>query len=68
MNDHGIYDYILNEDVFFGVVGILEYDPEFPSYKASYRDFLNNSSEYLQVIEIRDPNIQRNIRQTYRLQ
>ncbi|KAF8339200.1 component of IIS longevity pathway SMK-1-domain-containing protein [Cantharellus anzutake] len=68
INDHGIYDYILNEDVFLGVVGILEYDPEFPSYKASYRDFLKNSSEYLQVIEIRDPNIQRKIHQTYRLQ
>ncbi len=68
MNDHGIYDYILNEDVFLGVVGILEYDPEFPAYKASYRDFLQNSSEYMQVLEIRDPIIQRKIHQTYRLQ
>ena len=68
MNDHGIYDYILNEDVFLGVVGILEYDPEFPAYKASYRDFLQHSSEYMQVIEIRDPNVQRKIHQTYRLQ
>lgn len=24
MNDHGIYEYILEDDVFFGVIGMLE--------------------------------------------
>ncbi|KAF9513249.1 hypothetical protein BS47DRAFT_980933 [Hydnum rufescens UP504] len=68
MNDHGIFDYILHEDVFLGVVGILEYDPEFPTYKASYRDFIKNSSQFMQVIEIKDDTVQRKIHQTYRLQ
>ncbi|KAF9502987.1 hypothetical protein BS47DRAFT_1490530 [Hydnum rufescens UP504] len=68
MNDHGIIDYILHEDVFLGVVGILEYDPEFPTHKASYRDFVKNSSKFTQVIEIKDDTVQRKIRQIYQLQ
>lgn len=28
MNDHGVYEYVLNEKIFLGVVGILEC--EFP--------------------------------------
>ncbi|KAF9519444.1 hypothetical protein BS47DRAFT_1337298 [Hydnum rufescens UP504] len=54
MNDHGIIDYILHKDVFLGVIGILEYDPEFPTHKASH--------------QIKDDTIQRKIRQIYQLQ
>jgi len=66
MNDHGIIDYILHEDIFLGVVGILEYDPEFPTRK--YRDIVKNSSKFTQVIEIKDDTVQRKIRQIYQLQ
>ncbi|KAF9518815.1 hypothetical protein BS47DRAFT_1337947 [Hydnum rufescens UP504] len=59
MNDHGIIDYILHEDIFLGVVGILEYDPEFPTRK--YRDIVKNSSKFTQVIEIKDDTVQRKI-------
>ncbi|KAF9503013.1 hypothetical protein BS47DRAFT_1490525 [Hydnum rufescens UP504] len=67
MNNHGIIDYILHEDVFLGIVGILEYDPKFPTHKASYRDFIKNSSKFMQVIEIKDDTIQRKIHQIYQL-
>ncbi|TFK55367.1 DUF625-domain-containing protein [Heliocybe sulcata] len=68
LNDHNMYDHILDDDVFFGVVGMLEYDPEFPTYKANYREFLGHISHFHQPIPIRDEIIQKKIHQTYRLQ
>ncbi|KAF8638593.1 hypothetical protein AX17_002134 [Amanita inopinata Kibby_2008] len=68
LNDLGLYEHILDDDIFFGVVGMLEYDPEFPTHKANYREFLHNTSQFHQPIPIRDPQIQRKIHHTYRLQ
>ncbi|KAG7097393.1 hypothetical protein E1B28_004743 [Marasmius oreades] len=68
LNDHSMYEHILDDDLFFGVVGILEYDAEFPQHKANYRDFLHQSSQYHQPIRIADQSIQRKIHHTYRLQ
>ncbi|THV08201.1 DUF625-domain-containing protein [Dendrothele bispora CBS 962.96] len=68
LNDHSIYESILDDELFFDVVGMLEYDPEFPTYKANYREFLYQSSRYHQPINIQDPEIQRKIHHTYRLQ
>ncbi|KAI1787622.1 component of IIS longevity pathway SMK-1-domain-containing protein [Ganoderma leucocontextum] len=67
LNEHSLYEHILDDDVFMGVVGILEYDPEFPNYKANYRDFLCETSRFHQPIPIRDDTIQRKIHHTYRL-
>ncbi|KAF8165663.1 component of IIS longevity pathway SMK-1-domain-containing protein [Crassisporium funariophilum] len=68
LNDHGMYEHILEDDIFFGVVGMLEYDPDFPGHKANYRDFLHNTSQFHQPIPLRDLGIQRKIHHTYRLQ
>uniref|UniRef100_A0A0W0FQ02 Uncharacterized protein n=1 Tax=Moniliophthora roreri TaxID=221103 RepID=A0A0W0FQ02_MONRR len=68
LNDHSMYEHILEDDLFSDVVGMLEYDPEFPHHKANYRDFLHQSSQYHQPIPITDPSIQRKIHHTYRLQ
>ncbi|KAL4242339.1 Serine/threonine-protein phosphatase 4 regulatory subunit 3-like protein [Abortiporus biennis] len=68
LNDHSLYEHILEDDIFFGVVGILEYDPEFPTYKANYREFLKSNSHYHQPVPIRDPAIQKKVHHTYRLQ
>lgn len=43
-------------------------DPEFPTYKASYRDFLRASATYQRTFEFKDDTVQRKIAQTYRLQ
>ncbi|KIL70395.1 hypothetical protein M378DRAFT_156518 [Amanita muscaria Koide BX008] len=68
LNDLGLYEHILDDDLFFGVVGMLEYDPEFPTHKANYREFLHNTSQFHQPVLIREPQIQRKIHHTYRLQ
>lgn len=67
MNDHSLYEHVVEDSLFLGVVGMLEYDPEFPSHKANYRDFLNQNSQFRQPIKIQDVSIQRKIHQTYRL-
>ncbi|KAI0638595.1 DUF625-domain-containing protein [Trametes polyzona] len=68
LNEHSLYEHILDDEIFMGVVGILEYDPEFPNYKANYREFLRETSRFHQPIAIRDEAIQRKIHHTYRLQ
>ncbi|KAI0371515.1 DUF625-domain-containing protein [Pilatotrama ljubarskyi] len=68
LNEHSLYEHILDDDIFMGVVGILEYDPEFPNYKANYREFLRETSRFHQPIAIRDEAVQRRIHHTYRLQ
>ena len=84
MNDHGMYEHILEDDIFFGVVGMLECssflplfhlfliksvdDPDFPAHKANYRQFLHQTSQFHQPIPLRDIAIQRKIHHTYRLQ
>ncbi|KDQ64157.1 hypothetical protein JAAARDRAFT_187524 [Jaapia argillacea MUCL 33604] len=67
LNDHTMYEHILDDNLFFGVVGMLEYDPEFPTFKANYRDFLKQTSRFHQPIPIRDETIQKKIHHTYRL-
>ncbi|KAF7352367.1 SMK-1 domain-containing protein [Mycena venus] len=68
LNDHNLYEHILSDDLFPGVVGMLEYDPEFPTHKANYRDFLSNASHFHEPIPIQDVQMQRKIHHTYRLQ
>ncbi|KAH8824742.1 component of IIS longevity pathway SMK-1-domain-containing protein [Flagelloscypha sp. PMI_526] len=68
LNDHNIYDHILEDELFLDVLGMLEYDPEFPHHKGNYREFLQQSVHYHQPIEIADPLIKRKIHQTFRLQ
>ncbi|KAF7332496.1 SMK-1 domain-containing protein [Mycena kentingensis (nom. inval.)] len=68
LNDHNLYEHILSDELFPGVVGILEYDPEFPLYKASYRDFITNQACFHEPIPLGDATLQRKIHHTYRLQ
>jgi protein phosphatase-4 regulatory subunit 3 len=68
IHDHGLYEHILDDSVFFGAVGMLEYDPEFPNHKANYREFLHVTSKFHQPIPIQDIMIQKKIHHTYRLQ
>ncbi|KIK67617.1 hypothetical protein GYMLUDRAFT_36354 [Collybiopsis luxurians FD-317 M1] len=68
LNDHGIYEQILEDDYFLHVCGMLEYDPEFPTHKANFRQFLLEGSRYHEPVLIRDFGIHRKIHHTYRLQ
>jgi hypothetical protein len=83
MSDHSMYEHILDDDRFFGVLGMLECaflfslrlyfhepvtdDPEFPIHKANYRDFLRDTTRFHQPITIHDLVIQKKIHHTYRL-
>ncbi|KAF5393184.1 hypothetical protein D9757_001190 [Collybiopsis confluens] len=68
LNDHNIYEQILEDDYFLHVCGMLEYDPEFPTFKANFRQFLMEGPQYHEPVLIRDYGIHRKIHHTYRLQ
>ncbi|KAK5444381.1 Platinum sensitivity protein [Exophiala xenobiotica] len=68
MNDNTVIEHLVTDDIIIGTVGALEYDPDFPTHKANHRQYLSDESRYKEVVEIKDPNIKRKIRQTWRLQ
>lgn len=68
VNDATVIEYILRDDIILGVVGIFEYDPDFTTYKANYREYLSDMSKFKQVVDIKNTEIKNKIRQTFRLQ
>lgn len=68
LNDNAIIEHLVTDEVITGVVGALEYDPDFPTHKANHRQYLNDTTRYKEVVPIRDQMIQKKIRHTWRLQ
>lgn len=68
MNDGPLYDLLLCDDYILGVVGMLEYDPDFPGYKANHREYLSDDKKFNEVVPISDGKIRSKIKQTFRLQ
>jgi protein phosphatase-4 regulatory subunit 3 len=68
LNDNSIIEHVVTDSVILGVVGALEYDPDFPTHKANHRQYLSDSSRYKEVVPIKDPVIKKKIRHTWRLQ
>ncbi|KAI0114059.1 component of IIS longevity pathway SMK-1-domain-containing protein [Nemania sp. FL0031] len=68
LNDTAIIEHAVSDACVIGVVGALEYDPDFPSHKANHRQWLQGEGRYREVVRIEDPGITRKIHQTYRLQ
>ncbi|OHE95216.1 hypothetical protein CORC01_09477 [Colletotrichum orchidophilum] len=68
LNDTTIIEHAVSDECVLGVVGALEYDPDFPSHKANHRHWLDNQGRYKEVVPIQDDQIRRKIHQTYRLQ
>ncbi|KAK0715846.1 component of IIS longevity pathway SMK-1-domain-containing protein [Lasiosphaeris hirsuta] len=68
LNDTSIIEHAVSDACVLGVVGALEYDPDFPSHKANHRLWLNSQGRYKEVVRIEDDQIRRKIHQTYRLQ
>ncbi|KAK6532849.1 Platinum sensitivity protein [Arthrobotrys megalospora] len=68
LNDSTIIEYIVTDEVVMGVVGILEYDPDFPTHKANHRTYLSDNTRFKEVVTIDNPDIKKKIHQTYRLQ
>jgi protein phosphatase-4 regulatory subunit 3 len=67
LNDNNVIEMAVTDSLILGVVGILEYDPDFPSHKANHRQWLSKEGRYNEVVRIDDPNIRRKIHSTYRL-
>ncbi|GLA60963.1 platinum sensitivity protein [Aspergillus tubingensis] len=68
LNDNTIIETVVTDPIILGVVGALEYDPEFPHHKANHRQYLADKSRYKEVVPIKDPLIRRKISYTWRLQ
>jgi protein phosphatase-4 regulatory subunit 3 len=68
LNDTSIIEHAVSDECVLGVVGALEYDPDFPSHKANHRHWLDNKGRYKEVVPIEDEGTRRKIHQTYRLQ
>ncbi|KAJ5524232.1 hypothetical protein N7494_010882 [Penicillium frequentans] len=68
LNDNTIIETVVADHIILGVVGALEYDPEFPTHKANHRQYLADQTRYKEVVPINDPIIRRKIRSTWRLQ
>jgi protein phosphatase-4 regulatory subunit 3 len=68
LNDTAIIEYVVTDDVILGVVGALEYDPDFPLHKANHRQYLSDESKFKEVVKIEDLAIKKKIHYTYRLQ
>jgi protein phosphatase 4 regulatory subunit 3 len=68
LNDNSIIEHVVTDGVILGVVGALEYDPDFPTHKANHRQYLSDTSRYKEVVPIKDPLIKKKIRHTWRLQ
>ncbi|KAI0380022.1 DUF625-domain-containing protein [Hypomontagnella monticulosa] len=68
LNDTSIIEHAVSDECVIGVVGALEYDPDFPSHKANHRQWLQGEGRYKEVVHIEDGQILKKIHQTYRLQ
>ncbi|KAI1828689.1 DUF625-domain-containing protein [Xylaria intraflava] len=68
LNDTSVIEYAVSDACVIGVVGALEYDPDFPSHKANHRQWLQAEGRFREVIRIEDAQILKKIHQTYRLQ
>jgi len=68
LNDSAIVESLVRDDMILGVVGALEYDPDFPSHKANHRQYLSDGSKFKEVVTIDDPEMRKRIHSTYRLQ
>ncbi|KAJ2895818.1 hypothetical protein MKZ38_006140 [Zalerion maritima] len=68
LNDTTIIEQSVSDEFVIGVVGALEYDPDFPTHKANHRQWLADQGRYKEVVPIDDETIKRKIHQTYRLQ
>jgi protein phosphatase-4 regulatory subunit 3 len=68
LNDTAIIEHAVTDDVVLGVVGAMEYDPDFPSHKANHRHWLGNEGRYKEVVRIDDELVRKKIHHTYRLQ
>jgi len=67
-NEGLIIEMILDDDHIMGVIGILEYDPDFPQYKSNHRTFLKDETKFKEILPLKDEHIKKLIKKTFKLQ
>ncbi|GAA5896956.1 Psy2p [Sporobolomyces salmoneus] len=67
LNDNSIFELVLKDELILGVAGILEYDPDFPTMKASYKSHLSSPTSFISLVPISSPSLLSKIHQTHRL-
>lgn len=55
LNSHAVYEILLQDPYFLILVGMLEYDREYPNCKAYYREYFQKQVKFKQVREIAHP-------------
>lgn len=67
-NESPIFDLLFTQaDCFLGVVGILEYDPDFPTHRSKFRDYLKKN-RVKEIVPLEDPHICQLVMTTFNLQ
>ncbi|OMJ26382.1 hypothetical protein AYI69_g4000 [Smittium culicis] len=67
-NDSAIFEYIIKNERFHGFIGIMEYDPDFPSARGKYREFISNQLNFREILPIGDKEIENKVHEVFRLQ
>ncbi|GAA5915545.1 hypothetical protein JCM6882_005932 [Rhodosporidiobolus microsporus] len=69
LNDSALFDLVIKDELILGVVGMLEYDPDFPTMRASYRHHLSSPSSFVPVVppSLLPPSLLSKIHATHRL-
>ncbi|GAA5922498.1 Psy2p [Sporobolomyces koalae] len=67
LNDNSIFETVLKDEIILGVAGILEYDPDFPTMKASYKSHLSSPNAFISLVPIESASLLSKIHQTHRL-
>lgn len=68
-NQRELLEQMVEDECIMGVVGILEYDTEFPTSKANHREYLLHSGPHFkEVVPLNSDDMKRVIKKTYRLQ
>ncbi|SCU93197.1 LAFA_0F15170g1_1 [Lachancea sp. 'fantastica'] len=68
-NHRDVLEQMVDDDHIMGIVGILEYDTEFPFSKANHRDYLLQAGPHFkEVVPLKSEEIKNIIKKTYRLQ
>ncbi|RKP35036.1 component of IIS longevity pathway SMK-1-domain-containing protein, partial [Dimargaris cristalligena] len=66
--DDAMINHIIEDDIIIPVVGMFEYDPDFPSPKVNHRAHLSDPARFKEVIPLEDPVVKKKIHFSFRLQ
>jgi len=67
LNDIALYELLFSDSIMVDLMGILEYDPEWPK-RVKHREYLSNHVVFKEVVPFENEDLVKKIHQTFRLQ